>query len=251
MAASINQDAAELAKFSALAHRWWDPESEFRPLHQINPLRLAWIESLAGLRGKDVLDVGCGGGILAESMAAAGARVTGIDLSEKALGVAKLHRLESGLTVDYRLIAAEAFAVRGFERRGDAIVQLVQVLLDRFGGISHARLLGSQDFFAVFFFATFFLAAGFFTAFFLAAGFFFAVAIVVLLSIVERSFYSRGRRRAPRGVPTTKRSGISIERKPGGSFLPRRKARAIRFDSLVQRMIGEEPRCRTMSSATI
>ncbi|MEO6567027.1 MAG: bifunctional 2-polyprenyl-6-hydroxyphenol methylase/3-demethylubiquinol 3-O-methyltransferase UbiG [Casimicrobiaceae bacterium] len=109
--ASANADPAELAKFSALAHRWWDPESEFRPLHEINPLRLSWIADAAGgLAGKDVLDVGCGGGILAEAMATAGARVTGIDLSEKALGVAKLHQLESGAQVDYRLIAAEAMA---------------------------------------------------------------------------------------------------------------------------------------------
>jgi len=107
-----NADPAELAKFSALAHRWWDPGSEFRPLHEINPLRLGWIERVAGgLPGKAVLDVGCGGGILAEAMAGAGARVTGIDLSEKALGVAQLHRLESGVAVDYRLIAAEALAL--------------------------------------------------------------------------------------------------------------------------------------------
>jgi 2-polyprenyl-6-hydroxyphenyl methylase / 3-demethylubiquinone-9 3-methyltransferase len=109
--ATPNVDAAELAKFSDVAHRWWDPTSEFRPLHEMNPVRLAWIEAQAqGLAGKDALDVGCGGGILAESMAAAGARVTGIDLSEKALGVAKLHRLETGVSVDYRLVAAEAFA---------------------------------------------------------------------------------------------------------------------------------------------
>ena len=108
----LNADPAELAKFSALAHRWWDPGSEFRPLHEINPLRLGWIERIAdGLRDKTVLDVGCGGGILAEAMASAGARVTGIDLSEKALGVAQLHRLESGVVVDYRLIAAEALAL--------------------------------------------------------------------------------------------------------------------------------------------
>jgi 2-polyprenyl-6-hydroxyphenyl methylase/3-demethylubiquinone-9 3-methyltransferase len=106
-----NADPAELAKFSALAHRWWDPGSEFRPLHEINPLRLGWIERVAGgLRDKAILDVGCGGGILAEAMASAGARVTGIDLSEKALGVAQLHRLESGVAVDYRLVAAEALA---------------------------------------------------------------------------------------------------------------------------------------------
>jgi 2-polyprenyl-6-hydroxyphenyl methylase/3-demethylubiquinone-9 3-methyltransferase len=105
-----NADQAELDKFSALAHRWWDPNSEFRPLHEINPLRLEWIDGLAELAGKAVLDVGCGGGILAEGMAGKGAQVTGIDLSEKALKVAKLHKLESGVQVDYQLIAAEALA---------------------------------------------------------------------------------------------------------------------------------------------
>ena len=105
-----NADQAELDKFSQLAHRWWDPESEFKPLHDINPLRLEWIDNQAGIRGKRVLDVGCGGGILAESMAAGGALVTGIDLSEKALKVAKLHQLESGVQLDYRLIAAEDLA---------------------------------------------------------------------------------------------------------------------------------------------
>ncbi len=106
----INADQAELDKFSALAHRWWDPESEFRPLHEINPLRLEWIDSLASIAGKPVIDVGCGGGILAEAMAAKGAQVTGIDLSDKALKVAKLHLLESGREVEYRAIAAEAIA---------------------------------------------------------------------------------------------------------------------------------------------
>jgi len=106
-----NADPLELDKFSQLAHRWWDPNSEFKPLHDINPLRLEWIDRLAGgLQGKRVVDVGCGGGILAESMSAKGAQVTGIDLSEKALKVAKLHQLESGVQVDYRLIAAEALA---------------------------------------------------------------------------------------------------------------------------------------------
>ncbi|MGE5667481.1 MAG: bifunctional 2-polyprenyl-6-hydroxyphenol methylase/3-demethylubiquinol 3-O-methyltransferase UbiG, partial [Betaproteobacteria bacterium] len=106
-----NADPAELAKFSALAHRWWDPESEFRPLHEINPLRLAWIEQVAGgIDGRRVVDVGCGGGILSESMARNGAQVVGIDLSDKAIGVARLHQLESGSTVDYRLMAAEALA---------------------------------------------------------------------------------------------------------------------------------------------
>ena len=108
---SGNVDPGELAKFGTLAHRWWDPESEFKPLHAINPLRLEWIDTVTGgLAGKRVLDVGCGGGILTEAMALRGAQVTGIDLGEKALGVAKLHRLESGVSVDYRLIAAEALA---------------------------------------------------------------------------------------------------------------------------------------------
>jgi 2-polyprenyl-6-hydroxyphenyl methylase/3-demethylubiquinone-9 3-methyltransferase len=106
-----NVDAQELAKFSELAHRWWDPDSEFRPLHQINPLRLDWIDQLAQLRGKTVLDVGCGGGILAEAMALRAAVVTGIDLAAKPLGVARLHALESGVSnLEYREIAAEALA---------------------------------------------------------------------------------------------------------------------------------------------
>jgi 2-polyprenyl-6-hydroxyphenyl methylase/3-demethylubiquinone-9 3-methyltransferase len=107
----INADPQELAKFSELAHRWWDPDSEFRPLHQINPLRLDWIDSLAPLAGKDVLDVGCGGGILAEAMAQRGARVLGIDMAAKPLKVAMLHAMESGCAnVDYRETSAEALA---------------------------------------------------------------------------------------------------------------------------------------------
>lgn len=105
-----NVDPQELAKFGDLAHRWWDPNSEFKPLHDINPLRLGWIDRSCGLKGKQVLDVGCGGGLLSEGMAAMGARVTGIDLSDKALGVARLHLLESGQQVDYRQIAAEELA---------------------------------------------------------------------------------------------------------------------------------------------
>jgi 2-polyprenyl-6-hydroxyphenyl methylase/3-demethylubiquinone-9 3-methyltransferase len=107
-----NVDAAEIAKFSELAHRWWDPNSEFKPLHEINPLRLRWIDGLASLAGKKVLDVGCGGGILAEAMAGAGATVSGIDLSDKALKVAKLHLYESGRSVDYQLVAAEDYATQ-------------------------------------------------------------------------------------------------------------------------------------------
>ena len=108
---SSNVDQAELDKFSALASRWWDPNSEFKPLHAINPLRLNWIKGLVGgLQGKKVLDVGCGGGILAESMALAGAEVTGIDLADKSLKVAQLHGLESGVPVTYRNISAEDLA---------------------------------------------------------------------------------------------------------------------------------------------
>jgi len=106
----LNADPAELDKFGDLAHRWWDPNSEFKPLHDINPLRLDWIDAAIGLSGKRVIDVGCGGGLLSEGMAVRGAEVTGIDLSEKPLGVAKLHLLESGQKVDYRKISAEQMA---------------------------------------------------------------------------------------------------------------------------------------------
>jgi 2-polyprenyl-6-hydroxyphenyl methylase/3-demethylubiquinone-9 3-methyltransferase len=112
----INVDPHELDKFSQLAHRWWDPGSEFKPLHDINPLRLDYIDGIAALRGKAVIDVGCGGGILAEGMAARGARVTGIDLGDKPLKVAQLHLLESGLQVEYRLIAPEALALEAAGR---------------------------------------------------------------------------------------------------------------------------------------
>jgi 2-polyprenyl-6-hydroxyphenyl methylase/3-demethylubiquinone-9 3-methyltransferase len=111
--ASIDQanvDQAELGKFNELASRWWDPTGEFRPLHEINPLRLDWIDRHAGLAGKRVVDIGCGGGILAESMATRGAQVLGIDLADKPLKVAQLHQLESGVAVKYRKVAAEALA---------------------------------------------------------------------------------------------------------------------------------------------
>jgi 2-polyprenyl-6-hydroxyphenyl methylase/3-demethylubiquinone-9 3-methyltransferase len=125
---SLNADAQELAKFSELAHRWWDPESEFRPLHQINPLRLAWIDELASLRSKAVLDVGCGGGILAESMAQHATSVLGIDLAAKPLGVARLHALEAGVDkVEYREIAAEALAA---ERPGSFDVVTCMEMLE-------------------------------------------------------------------------------------------------------------------------
>lgn len=107
---NTNVDPAELSKFSDLAHRWWDPESEFRPLHHINPLRLEWIHQQAHLTGKKVVDVGCGGGILAEAMAGKGADVLGIDLAGKSLKVAQLHALESGAKMQYREISAEALA---------------------------------------------------------------------------------------------------------------------------------------------
>ena len=107
----MNVDTAELAKFSELAHRWWDVNSEFRPLHQINPLRLDWINNLSSIKGKAVLDVGCGGGILSDAMARAGATVTGIDLATKSLKVAQLHALETQTpNVNYREVSAEALA---------------------------------------------------------------------------------------------------------------------------------------------
>jgi 2-polyprenyl-6-hydroxyphenyl methylase/3-demethylubiquinone-9 3-methyltransferase len=108
---TLNADPAELAKFSEQAHRWWDPDSEFGPLHAINPLRLQWIDGLAGLKGKRVVDIGCGGGILADSMARKGASVLGIDLATKALRVAQLHAMEAGTpNVEYRESSAEALA---------------------------------------------------------------------------------------------------------------------------------------------
>ncbi|MBY6344766.1 bifunctional 2-polyprenyl-6-hydroxyphenol methylase/3-demethylubiquinol 3-O-methyltransferase UbiG [Providencia rettgeri] len=110
-ATNVNVDPAEIDKFSALASRWWDPDSEFKPLHAINPLRLDWILSYTGsLAGKQVLDVGCGGGILSESLAQAGAEVTGIDLAERSLKIARLHSLESGVPVKYEMVSAEDMA---------------------------------------------------------------------------------------------------------------------------------------------
>jgi 2-polyprenyl-6-hydroxyphenyl methylase/3-demethylubiquinone-9 3-methyltransferase len=124
---STNVDAAELAKFSDLAHRWWDKESEFRPLHEINPLRLEWIDALAGLKGKRALDVGCGGGILAEAMALRARHVTGIDLAVKPLGVARLHAMEQGVAnLDYREVPAEALAAE--EPAGFDVVTCMEML---------------------------------------------------------------------------------------------------------------------------
>lgn len=125
---NVNADPAELAKFSDLAHRWWDPESEFRSLHQINPLRLGWIEGLTPLAGKSVVDIGCGGGILSDAMARKGANVLGIDLSTKALRVAQLHALEAGTThVRYEEISAEALAQ---ERPGEFDVVTCMEMLE-------------------------------------------------------------------------------------------------------------------------
>ncbi|WP_425258610.1 bifunctional 2-polyprenyl-6-hydroxyphenol methylase/3-demethylubiquinol 3-O-methyltransferase UbiG [Rubrivivax sp. RP6-9] len=125
---TLNADAQELAKFSELAHRWWDPDSEFRPLHQINPLRLEWIDGLAQLRGKVVVDIGCGGGILAEAMAQRATHVTGADLAARPLGVARLHALETGVSnIEYREIAAEALAA---ERPGSYDVVTCMEMLE-------------------------------------------------------------------------------------------------------------------------
>src|SRR5690242_4413890 len=110
MEAPVNLDAKEIARFDAIASRWWDPAGEFRPLHEINPLRLDYVDRCAPLSGRKVLDIGCGGGLLAEGMASRGAKVTGIDLSEGAIQVAKLHLKESGWEVEYRLVSAEALA---------------------------------------------------------------------------------------------------------------------------------------------
>ena len=125
---TLNADPAELAKFSEQAHRWWDPDSEFGPLHQINPLRLGWIDSLAGgLAGKRVVDIGCGGGILADSMARKGAKVLGIDLAKKALRVAQLHAMEAGTPdVEYRESSAEALAAE--EPQGFDVVTCMEML---------------------------------------------------------------------------------------------------------------------------
>jgi 2-polyprenyl-6-hydroxyphenyl methylase/3-demethylubiquinone-9 3-methyltransferase len=112
----LNQDAQELAKFEKLAARWWDPHSEFKPLHQINPLRAGWIDTKLNVAGLELLDVGCGGGLLCEAMAQRGALVTGIDLGEAPLAVAKLHSLESGLKINYQKIATEIFATTNNER---------------------------------------------------------------------------------------------------------------------------------------
>jgi 2-polyprenyl-6-hydroxyphenyl methylase/3-demethylubiquinone-9 3-methyltransferase len=126
-ATATNFDAAELAKFSALAHRWWDPNSEFKPLHDINPLRLDYIDELGGgLAGKRVFDIGCGGGILSEAMARRGASVTGVDLSDKALKVAQLHAHETGIAVDYRL--ADVTLVAADERATADVVTCMEML---------------------------------------------------------------------------------------------------------------------------
>lgn len=111
-----NVDHAEIGKFEELAARWWDPNSEFKPLHDINPLRLDYIDQAASIAGKEILDVGCGGGILSESMAARGARVTGIDMGERPLRVAELHTLESGVQVTYRQVPVETLAAESPER---------------------------------------------------------------------------------------------------------------------------------------
>jgi 2-polyprenyl-6-hydroxyphenyl methylase/3-demethylubiquinone-9 3-methyltransferase len=127
MASMTNADPHELAKFSELAHLWWDKESDFRPLHEINPLRLDWIDSLATLNGRRVVDVGCGGGILADSMARRGAEVLGIDLATKALRVAQLHAIEAATPrIEYREVAVEALAAE--QPEGFDVVTCMEML---------------------------------------------------------------------------------------------------------------------------
>jgi len=139
---TINADPQELAKFGELAHRWWDPESDFKPLHQINPLRLGWIQQLCPLAGKRVVDVGCGGGILSDSMARAGAQVLGIDLSTKPLRVAELHAMEAGTEgVEYREIAVEALAAE--QPAGFDVVTCMEMLEHVPDPASVVRALGT------------------------------------------------------------------------------------------------------------
>ena len=140
---SANVDPAELAKFSDLAHRWWDTESEFRPLHQINPLRLNWIQSLVPLTGLKVVDIGCGGGILSDAMARQGAQVLGADLAVKSLKVAQLHALEAGTQgVQYREISAEDLA----EENCDALCVLIDTIVSESKKASRGRLFNFQAF---------------------------------------------------------------------------------------------------------
>lgn len=127
MISELNADAREIAQFEALASRWWDPQGEMRPLHQINPLRLEYIAQRCSLKGNQVLDVGCGGGLLSEAMAAEGAVVTGVDLAEASLGVARLHLQETGLDVDYLKISVEELAV---ERPGSFDIVTCMELLE-------------------------------------------------------------------------------------------------------------------------
>ena len=147
MPTDANVDPAEIDKFQSIASRWWDPESEFKPLHEINPLRVTYIEQQAGgLGGKSILDVGCGGGILTESLASKGASVTGIDMAELSLEVARMHLHESGLDIDYRLSTVEAFAEQN-ETRFDIVtcLEMLEHVPDPDSVISAATCLLKPD----------------------------------------------------------------------------------------------------------
>ncbi|MDH3858934.1 MAG: bifunctional 2-polyprenyl-6-hydroxyphenol methylase/3-demethylubiquinol 3-O-methyltransferase UbiG, partial [Gammaproteobacteria bacterium] len=147
MSTEANVDRVEIDKFQSLASRWWDPESEFKPLHEINPLRVSYIEQQASnLNGKNILDVGCGGGILAESLASKGASVTGIDMADLSLEVARMHLHESGLDIDYQLSTVEAFAEQN-ETRFDIVtcLEMLEHVPDPDSVISAATRLLKPD----------------------------------------------------------------------------------------------------------
>jgi 2-polyprenyl-6-hydroxyphenyl methylase / 3-demethylubiquinone-9 3-methyltransferase len=226
---TVNVDPQEVEKFSQLAHLWWDPNSEFKPLHEINPLRLGWIDQSAALRGKRVLDVGCGGGILSEAMAGLGAEVTGIDLSERALKVAELHLLESGRTVSYRETAVEDLA-RERPASFDVVtcMEVLEHIPDPAGHVrACARLLvpGGQAFFATlnrnpkaFLFAI--------------------VGAEYVLGLLPRGTHEYARFIRPSELSGwCRRAGLSVEEIAGMSYNPFSRVYSLRPDADVNYML--------------